>query len=303
MNKQYPKEIEKIITSIETVIQGKNDKIELALATFLANGHLLIDDLPGVGKTTLAKTMAEVLGLKYNRIQFTSDLLPSDIIGVNYYDTNNASFVFKKGAIFSQFLLADEINRASPKTQSALLEAMEESQVSVDGTTHPLPEPFFVVATKNPFEEVGTFELPSSQLDRFMISFSLGYPDAASERNILLSNGKKEIKLEALPQESIVKLRELSANIHLSESLLDYLQDIIRFTRKSGLFQNGLSTRGAIALSEVSKAYAFIQGRDFVTPEDVKTMLPFVIAHRLKLVSHTTQESASELILNALHID
>ncbi len=303
MSTQYPKDIKHIITNIEKIIQGKRDKIELALATFLANGHLLIDDLPGVGKTTLAKTMAEVLGLKYNRIQFTSDLLPSDIIGVNYYDTNNASFVFKKGAIFTQFLLADEINRASPKTQSALLEAMEESQVSVDGTTHPLPEPFFVVATKNPFEEVGTFELPSSQLDRFMISFSLGYPDAASERNILLSNGKKEIKLEALPQESIVKLRELSANIHLSESLLDYLQDIIRFTRKSGLFQNGLSTRGAIALSEVSKAYAFIQGRDFVTPEDLKTMLPFIIAHRLKLVSYTTKESASELILNALHID
>ena len=303
MSTQYPKDIKHIITNIEKIIQGKRDKIELALATFLANGHLLIDDLPGVGKTTLAKTMAEVLGLKYNRIQFTSDLLPSDIIGVNYYDTNNASFVFKKGAIFSQFLLADEINRASPKTQSALLEAMEESQVSVDGTTHPLPEPFFVVATKNPFEEVGTFELPSSQLDRFMISFSLGYPDAASERNILLSNGKEEIKLEVLPQESIVKLRELSANIHLSESLLDYLQDIIHFTRKSGLFQNGLSTRGAIALSEVSKAYAFIQGRDFVTPEDLKTMLPFIIAHRLKLVSHTTKESASELILNALHID
>ena len=187
MNKQYPKEIEKIITTTESVIQGKRDKIELALAAFLANGQLLIDDLPGVGKTTLAKTIAKVLGLKYNRIQFTSDLLPSDIIGINYYDTNNATFVFKKGPIFSQFLLADEINRANPKTQSALLEAMEESQVSVDGRTHLLPEPFFVVATKNPFEEVGTFELPSSQLDRFMISFSLGYPDANAERNILLS--------------------------------------------------------------------------------------------------------------------
>jgi len=303
MNKQYPKDIEKIITAIETVIQGKSDKIELALATFLANGHLLIDDLPGVGKTTLAKTMAQVLGLKYNRVQFTSDLLPSDIIGVNYYDTNNATFIFKKGAIFSQFLLADEINRASPKTQSALLEAMEESQVSVDGTTHPLPEPFFVVATKNPFEEVGTFELPSSQLDRFMISFSLGYPDAKAERNILLSNSKNETVLEALSPENITSLREQSSNIHLSESLLDYLQDIIRFTRESGLFQNGLSTRGAIALSEVSKAYAFIQGRDFVTPEDLKTILPFIIAHRLKLVSHTTKESASELILNTLHID
>ncbi len=297
------KDIGTLITAIETVIQGKNDKIKLALAAFLANGHLLIDDLPGVGKTTLAKTMAQVLGLHYNRIQFTSDLLPSDIIGINYYDTKNATFVFKKGAIFSQFLLADEINRASPKTQSALLEAMEEAQVSVDGTTHLLPEPFFVVATKNPFEEVGTFELPSSQLDRFMISFSLGYPDAKAERDILLSNTKKPTINQVLSYEDIVKLQEKARDIHLSESLLDYLQDIIHFSRESGLFHSGLSTRAALALSDVSKAYAFIQGRDYVTPEDVKTLLPFVSGHRLKLISHTSTESPSELILNALHID
>ena len=303
MSQRYPKEVETIIIAIESVIQGKREKIELALATFLANGHLLIDDLPGVGKTTLAKTMAQVLGLNYNRIQFTSDLLPSDIIGVNYYDTKNATFVFKKGAIFSQFLLADEINRASPKTQSALLEAMEEAQVSVDGTTHKLPEPFFVVATKNPFEEVGTFELPSSQLDRFMISFSLGYPDAEAERNILLSNTKKVTMDEALSHETIAGLQERVKDVHLSESLLDYLQDIIRYSRESGIFYKGLSTRAALALSEVSKAYAFIHGRDFVTPEDVKMMLPFVIAHRLQLISHTAHETPSELILNTLHID
>jgi MoxR-like ATPase len=303
MSQNYPKEIQSIITAIESVIQGKRDKIELALSAFLAKGHLLIDDLPGVGKTTLAKTMAQVLGLRYNRIQFTSDLLPSDILGINYYDTNSAAFVFKKGAIFSQFLLADEINRASPKTQSALLEAMEESQVSVDGATHPLPEPFFVVATKNPFEEVGTFELPSSQLDRFMISFSLGYPDAKAERSILRSNTKVIANLEPLSLEIIQELRLKASNVHLSESLLDYLQDIIRFSRESGLFYSGLSTRAALALSDVSKAYAFIQGRDYVTPEDVKTMLPFVSAHRLHLISHTTHESSSDLILNALHID
>lgn len=303
MNQKYPKEIKTIIIAIESVIQGKRDKIELALAAFLAQGHLLIDDLPGVGKTTLAKTMAQVLGLDYNRIQFTSDLLPSDIIGVNYYDTNSAAFIFKKGAIFSQFLLADEINRASPKTQSALLEAMEEAQVSVDGTTHLLPEPFFVVATKNPFEEVGTFELPSSQLDRFMISFSLGYPDAQAERNILLSNTQKVSMQEALSHEIIAQLREHVHGVHLSESLLDYLQEIIRYSRESGIFQKGLSTRAALALSEVSKAYAFIQGRDFVTPEDVKTMLPFVIAHRLQLRAHSSHETPSDLILNALHID
>lgn len=303
MSQEYPKEIKIIITAIESVIQGKREKIELAIATFLANGHLLIDDLPGVGKTTLAKTMAQVLGLNYNRIQFTSDLLPSDILGVNYYDTNSAAFVFKKGAIFSQFLLADEINRASPKTQSALLEAMEESQVSVDGTTHTLPKPFFVVATKNPFEEVGTFELPSSQLDRFMISFSLGYPDAKAERNILLSNTKKVIIDEVVSYDTLSELRKRCHTVHLSESLLDYLQEIIHFSRKSGIFYQGLSTRASIALSEVSKAYAFIHGRDYVTPEDVKTMLPFVTAHRLRLRSHTTKETPSELILNSLHID
>lgn len=303
MSQKYPKEIDTIITAIESVIQGKRDKIELALSAFLAKGHLLIDDLPGVGKTTLAKTMAQVLGLGYNRIQFTSDLLPSDILGINYYDTNSGAFVFKKGAIFSQFLLADEINRASPKTQSALLEAMEESQVSIDGATYPLPEPFFVVATKNPFEEVGTFELPSSQLDRFIISFSLGYPDVAAERSILLSNTKKITNLKPLSLETIEELRVKASRVHLSESLLDYLQDIIRFSRESGLFYSGLSTRAALALSEVSKAYAFIQGRDYVTPEDVKRMLPFVSAHRLRLISHTTHESSSDLILNALHID
>ncbi len=296
-------QIETIIGQIENVIWGKRDKIELALAAFFADGHLLIDDLPGVGKTTLAKTMAKVLNLEYNRVQFTSDLLPSDIIGVNYFDTNKATFVFKKGALFSQFLLADEINRASPKTQSALLEAMEESQVSVDGITHLLPSPFFVVATKNPFEEVGTFELPSSQLDRFMISFSLGYPNPEAEREILQKKNTLKEVTSKLSVEEIVELRKKCDEVHLSEDVLDYLQEIIHFTRDSGIFYKGLSTRGAIALSVVSKSYAFIQGRDFVTPQDVQKMLPFVIGHRLELRSKTTDENASEIIINSLHID
>jgi len=295
--------IQTIIDDIETVISGKREKIELALATFFANGHLLIDDLPGVGKTTLAKTMAEVLNLNYNRIQFTSDLLPSDIIGVNYFDTNKASFVFKKGALFSQFLLADEINRASPKTQSALLEAMEESQVSVDGVTHTLPNPFFVVATKNPFEEVGTFELPSSQLDRFMISFSLGYPDAKAERNILLNNTKKANITNKLSTQEIAELKQGCSEVHVSDDLLDYLQSIIHFSRDSGIFHKGLSTRAAISLSNVCKSFAFIQGRDYVTPQDVQHMLPHVIAHRLEMRSNTTDETASEIIINSLNID
>jgi MoxR-like ATPase len=296
-------QIKTIIKEIESVIWGKREKIELALAAFFANGHLLIDDLPGVGKTTLAKTMAKALNLDYNRVQFTSDLLPSDIIGVNYFDTNKSAFVFKKGALFSQFLLADEINRASPKTQSALLEAMEESQVSVDGITHTLPSPFFVVATKNPYEEVGTFELPSSQLDRFMISFSLGYPDPMAEREILLGSSKNIDIQSKLSNQDILELYQACENVHISDELLDYLQSIIHFTRDSGVFYKGLSTRGAIALSKVCKSFAFIQGRDFVTPSDVQNMLPYVIAHRLELRSTTTDESASEIIINSLHID
>lgn len=297
--------INTIINEVERSIKGKREKIELALCAFLADGHILIEDLPGVGKTSLAKVFSRVLGLNYSRVQFTSDLLPSDILGLNYFDTKLSSFVFRPGPIFSQFLLADEINRATPKTQSALLEAMEEHQVSIDSKTMPLPHPFFVMATKNPFEEVGTFELPSSQLDRFAVSFSLGYPDKESERSILSLKSKLDLdSLQSVDIAVIDSLREAAKEVHLSDALLDYLQEILSFTRESGLYVSGLSTRGAIALSRLSKSWALIQGRDYVIPSDISFLLPFVTAHRLrsKEGSKTPKEIADE-ILSHLHPD
>ncbi len=294
-----------IIDEIEKRIVGKREKIQLALCAFLANGHLLIEDLPGVGKTTLAKVFSRVLGLEYSRVQFTSDLLPSDILGVNYFDTTSSSFRFKKGPIFSQFLLADEINRATPKTQSALLEAMEEHQISVDGNTMALPEPFFVMATKNPYEEVGTFELPSSQLDRFAISFSLGYPDKEAERSILGSSSQLELdQLQSIDIKLINELRASVNQVHISEDLLDYLQEILSFTRESGLYVQGISTRGALALSRLAKAWALIQDRDYVIPSDLVFLLPYVTAHRLKSKEGSSSPSdiANEILSN-LHPD
>ncbi|MFC2073962.1 AAA family ATPase [Campylobacterota bacterium] len=294
-----------IIDEIEKRIVGKREKIQLALCAFLANGHLLIEDLPGVGKTTLAKVFSRVLGLEYSRVQFTSDLLPSDILGVNYFDTTSSSFRFKKGPIFSQFLLADEINRATPKTQSALLEAMEEHQISVDGNTMPLPEPFFVMATKNPYEEVGTFELPSSQLDRFAISFSLGYPDKEAERSILGSSAQLALdQLQSVDINVINELRSSVNQVHISDDLLDYLQEILAFTRDSGLYVQGISTRGALALSRLAKAWALIQNRDYVIPSDLVFLLPYVTAHRLKSKEGSSSPSdiANEILSN-LHPD
>lgn len=297
--------INNIINEIEKRILGKREKVELSLCAFLANAHLLIEDLPGVGKTSLAKVLSRVLGLDYSRVQFTSDLLPSDILGVNYFDTTSSSFRFKKGPIFSQFLLADEINRATPKTQSALLEAMEEHQISIDGETMPLPEPFFVIATKNPFEEVGTFELPSSQLDRFALSFSLGYPNKDAERNILSLSSQLELdQLTSIEPEHIKTLQDAVNKVHISEDLLDYLQDILAFTRDSGLYVQGISTRGALALTRLAKAWALIKGRDFVMPEDLVFLLPYVVGHRLRSKEgvSTPSEIANEILSN-LHPD
>jgi len=297
--------INNIINEIEKRILGKREKIELSLCAFLANAHLLIEDLPGVGKTSLAKVLSRVLGLNYSRVQFTSDLLPSDILGVNYFDTTSSSFRFKKGPIFSQFLLADEINRATPKTQSALLEAMEEHQISIDGQTMPLPEPFFVIATKNPFEEVGTFELPSSQLDRFALSFSLGYPDKDAERSILSLSSQLELdELTSIEPEHIKTLQDAVLKVYISEDLLDYLQEILAFTRESGLYLQGISTRGALALTRLAKAWALIKGRDFVIPEDLVFLLPYVVGHRLRSKEgvSTPSEIANEILSN-LHPD
>lgn len=297
--------IDSIIDEIEKRIVGKREKIQLALCTFLSGGHLLIEDLPGVGKTTMAKVFSRVLGLEYSRVQFTSDLLPSDILGINYFDMTNSTFQFKKGPIFSQFLLADEINRATPKTQSALLEAMEEHQISIDGKTMKLPEPFFVMATKNPFEEVGTFELPSSQLDRFAISFSLGYPDQKAERSILAASSQLHLdELKSIDPLIIDELKTAVQKVHINDNLLDYLQEILSFTRESGLYTNGISTRGAISLSRLSKAWALIQNRDYVIPSDIAFLLPYVTAHRLKAKegSMRPDEIANE-ILKHVHPD
>lgn len=298
-------DITPIINEVENFIKGKDTQVKLALAAFLSGGHILIEDLPGVGKTSLAKVFARVLGLEYARIQFTSDMLPSDILGINYFDTRNASFEFRPGPVFSQFLLADEINRATPKTQSALLEAMEEHQVSIDGKTMPLPQPFFVMATKNPLEDVGTFELPNSQLDRFMISFALGYPHKEAEKAILSDTSTLDLDdVKAMESDIIIQAKEKVKGVHLSDAILEYMQELLYFTRHSALYEYGLSTRGAIALSKMARAWAFIEQRDFVIPSDIAFVLPYIIGHRLHPLKQKL--SASEIadeILSHLHPD
>ena len=301
----YAPLIQKILDESQRIVLGKELQIKLSLAAFISGTHLLIEDIPGMGKTTLAKTLAQVLGLSYSRIQFTNDLLPSDITGVNFYNTKESSFSFKKGAIFSQFLLSDEINRASSKTQSALLEAMEEKQISIDGTTYKLPHPFFVIATKNPFEEVGTYELPSSQLDRFGLAISLGYPSYDAEREILSSTKSVDINsLNSLTREESSSLLNAIKEVHVSEEILTLVQEILAFTRDNSLYVTGLSTRAALNIISVSKAWAVIEFRDYVVPKDVLEILPHIIKHRLsaKGKNKTAQEISDEIIQN-LHID
>ena len=272
------RKIEFILSQLERRIKGKREKLELILATFLAGGHLLLEDRPGVGKTTIAKTLAEVLGLQFKRIQFTADLLPSDILGVNYFDLNLKSFKFKKGPIFTEILLADEINRASPKTQSGLLEAMEERQVTIDGKSYPLSPLFFVIATQNPLEESGTFPLPISQLDRFMAALSIGYPSREAERLILL---RKELPpVEQMEREEVEHLRQEAKKVLVSEPIIELLLDIAQFTRGE-LFKGGLSTRGVLAIMEMAKSWALIRGRDFVIDQDVVDILPVTLPHRV----------------------
>ena len=283
MNYTLSAEFTPIIDAIEQHLVSKRETIALSLATFFARGHLLLEDIPGVGKTTLAKHLAQVLGLDFGRIQFTSDMLPSDILGINYYNQKEGNFVFKKGPIFSSFLLADEINRSTPKTQSALLQAMEEGIVTIDTTAYTLPKPFFVIGTQNPYEEVGTFPLPNSQLDRFMCSFGIGYPDKISERHILKgeTTHSTQNSQALLSTAQIDAYIEKASHVTLSDTLLDFLQEIIAFTRESEKFEYGLSTRGALALTAMVKAWAMLQGRDYVIPDDVQMVTPFVCAHRL----------------------
>ena len=281
--------IQDIISATNRVILGKDRQIRMALACILARGHLLIEDLPGMGKTTLAHTLAQVLGLKFNRVQFTSDLLPADILGVSVYDRNNAVFQFHPGPVFTNVLLADEVNRATPKTQSALLEVMEEGQVTIEGETRMLPQPFFVIATQNPTHHIGTFPLPESQLDRFLMRIALGYPDAASERKLLHNNGGRDVVASLQPcidSQALIQLQTDVQQVLISDAILDYLQALLHFTRHSPRFSTGLSPRAGLALRQCAQAWALMEGRDFVIPEDVQAILPGVVTHRLQTTGH-----------------
>jgi MoxR-like ATPase len=292
-------------TQIGQIIVGKTLQIRQSLTCLLAGGHLLIEDAPGVGKTTMAHAIAISMGLPFRRIQFTSDLLPSDVIGVSVYERNSGQFVFHPGPIFTEVLLADEINRASPKTQSALLEAMEESQVSVDGLSRPLPNPFFVIATQNPLHQVGTFPLPESQLDRFLMCISLGYPDRAAERSLLSGEARRDMlkSLDATARPADLLAAQAEAKkVYVSAALLDYVQSLIAHTRASGKYAEGLSPRGGLALLAAARAWAWLDGREHVIPEDVQNIMPCVAGHRLHATSRETgralhgKEPVSQLI-------
>ncbi|GAA4428674.1 MoxR family ATPase [Acidovorax lacteus] len=276
--------IKSLLDQLNTVIVGKQSQVQDCVACLLAGGHLLIEDVPGVGKTTLAHALSRTFGLQFARVQFTADLMPSDLTGVSVYERGRESFVFHPGPVFTQVLLADEINRASPKTQSALLEAMEEKQVSVEGETRALPHPFFVIATQNPHDQLGTFALPESQLDRFLMRISLGYPDRAAERQLLGGRDRRDL-VDTLPALlTVAELEALQAQVlavHTAEPLLDYVQDLIDATRSGRWFLQGLSPRAGIALVRAAKAQALINGRDYVAPDDVLAVLPQTMAHRL----------------------
>lgn len=288
-----------VISHTESAILGKPQQIRLALSCLLARGHLLIEDLPGVGKTTLAQVLARTLGLQFGRIQFTSDLLPADILGVSVYERDSSQFKFHPGPIFAQMILADEVNRATPKAQSALLEAMEEHQVTIEGTTRPLPSPFFVIATQNPSHQVGTFPLPESQLDRFLMRIQMGYPDAEAERGLLSGVDRRDIIARLTPQmdaTELLTLQQQVKQVFISEALLDYVQAILRHTRESSHYTHGLSPRAGLAILSAARAWALIDGRDAVIPEDVQTILPGIVSHRLQILGEPSHHMAQELI-------
>lgn len=277
--------IDKTVAEIGTILLGKEREIKLAITCLLARGHLLIEDLPGMGKTTLSHALAKALGLSYNRIQFTSDLLPADVLGVSVYNRDSSEFVFHPGPIFSQLVLADEINRTTPKSQSALLEAMEERQVSIEGETRPLPSPFFVIATQNPNTQAGTFPLPESQLDRFLMRIELGYPDPTAERALLKGEDRRDVLARLKPSMTVKELeaaQDACAVVKVSDALLDYVQRLVQYTRQAPEFAYGLSPRGALALVGCARAWAYVDGRDHVIPEDVQTVLPSIVEHRLR---------------------
>jgi MoxR-like ATPase len=293
-----PGPLDKLLAEAGKIILGKDREIRQALACLLAGGHLLIEDLPGVGKTTLAHALARLLGLAFSRIQFTSDLLPADIIGVSIYEREKGIFRFLPGPVFSQVVLADEINRATPKTQSALLEAMEEQQVTVEGETRSLPDPFFVIATQNPAHQIGTFPLPESQLDRFLMRIELGYPDRTAERALLSAGGQREKadQLSAiLDAAAIPGLQAKVTQVHAAAPLIDYVQALVEASRQNPCFQHGLSPRAGLAVLSAARAWAWLDGRDMVLPDDVQEVLPAVARHRLRSTQGSGMASAEDI--------
>ncbi|HET8883003.1 MAG TPA: MoxR family ATPase [Solimonas sp.] len=290
-----------VLQGLNRIILGKEDALKLVLACLLARGHLLIEDIPGMGKTTLALALARVLGLHFQRVQFTSDLLPADILGVSVFETANGQFRFVPGAIFSQLVLADEINRASPKTQSALLEAMEERQVTAEGETRPLPEPFFVIATQNPAYQLGTFPLPESQLDRFLMRISLGYPSPDAERQLLLERERRDLLDEIEPSLAPAQLLELQQRVRevrAAPALIDYILALVQRTRELPGLRQGLSPRAGLGLRRAAQAWAFIEGRSGVIPEDVQAVFAAVVNHRLVMAAERdgAATSAAEIL-------
>jgi len=295
--------LEQARAAMGRIILDKDRQIALALACLLARGHLLIEDLPGLGKTTLAQTLARVLGLSYRRIQFTSDLLPADIVGVSVFRKDTSQFEFQPGPIFAQLILADEVNRATPKAQSALLEAMEEHQVSVDGNTRRLPVPFFVVATQNPADQIGTFPLPESQLDRFLMRLALGYPNAENERELIVGADRRallETVEPAMTPEVLVNLQSAAEQVHMSDHLIDYIQALVRQTRESPDIEIGLSPRAAQALAAAARAHAFVERHSGVFPDDVQAVFAAIAGHRLKPAGNTSFRSPAEMCQHVL---
>lgn len=296
--------VESAIARVSEVVVGKEHVIRLAMACLLARGHLLIEDLPGVGKTTLSQALGAALGLEAGRVQFTSDLLPADVLGVSVFDRNSGEFQFHKGPIFTQLLLADEVNRATPKTQSALLEAMEERQVTIEGTTRALPQPFFVIATQNPARQVGTFPLPESQLDRFLIRVEIGYPDAQSERDLLKGADRRQVlaSLEpAMTPKMLLDAQVAVPSVHVSDALVDYLQGLLAYTRESSDFETGLSPRAGIALIRAAQSWALMHARGHVLPEDLQRVFAAVVGHRLAGSGDAQGAGPQDLANHLLH--
>lgn len=293
------------LAALDEVILGKPHQLRLCVTCLLAGGHLLIEDIPGVGKTTLAHGLARSLGLSYQRIQFTSDLLPADIVGVSIFDREAARFHFHPGPVFAQLVLADEVNRATPKAQSALLEAMEERQVTVDGKSHALPDPFFVVATQNPEDQAGTFPLPESQLDRFLMRIRLGYPERALERELLRGEDRRELLARLVPAagpQALLRLRREVTAVHASDALLDYVQALVAWSRERSGFGAGLSPRAAISLLRAARAWALLDGRHSVIPEDVQAVTPAVVGHRLRGEGEATGSDAGDRLVAAVPV-